>query len=101
MSLCHFEETPDLSITTVLTPSFRNCLFENHPFLKHLQQFMIMSSFGTPNVLKIAIQLKIVFSFSDKILSPKSFYIGKICMYMGGNPNTFKTQFAASLPGVA
>ena len=46
------------SSPTVHTPSFRNCLFQNLTFLKHLKKNKTMSSFCNPLVLKSAEKIK-------------------------------------------
>ena len=48
--LCYAE----ISKTTLLTPSFGNCLFAYHHVLKHFKQNVIISSFCIPKVLKSA-----------------------------------------------
>ena len=50
-SVCDPRVSANKMITTLLTPSFGNCLFAHHLVLKHLQQNVSLSSFYITKVV--------------------------------------------------
>ena len=53
--VAHMYVKHKVHFSTVCSPSSRNCIFQNHTFLKDLKKIITMSPFCTPKVLKKAI----------------------------------------------